>query len=146
MKIHLTTRGETDLPVPFRVTIKQVIFEGIRCTSAVYPKNTEISVVFVPSGEMRNLNKRFKSIDEPTDVLSFPGFYDLTGVLGDIVICPDVAKKQAEELGHSYEREIAFLTAHGLLHLLGYSHSTPEEEEIMINIQKNILTKVGIPR
>ena len=102
--------------------------------------------MFVPEAEMQKLNKRFKNVDAPTDVLAFPAFYDLTGVLGDIIICPCVAAKQAEELGHTYEREIAFLTAHGLLHLLGFSHDTPESEEIMKKAQKEILSKVGIPR
>ena len=146
MKIHIVKRGDVDFPASFKVTVKQVVQEGIRYSKTVFPKDTEISVVFVPADEMRGLNKRFKDIDAPTDVLSFPAMYELTGVLGDIIICPTVAIRQAEELGHTYEREIAFLTAHGLLHLLGFSHSTPIDEEAMIKAQKEILGKVGIPR
>ena len=146
MKIHYVKRGDVSLPAAFKVTVKQVVLTGIRFGESTYPKDAEISVVFVPEAEMQNLNKRFKNIDTPTDVLAFPALYDLTGVLGDIVICPCVAIKQAEELGHTFEREIAFLTAHGLLHLLGFSHDTPEAEEIMKKAQKEILSKVGIPR
>ena len=146
MKIHVVKRGDVVLPKAYMVSVKQVVLEGIKFTGVAYLKETEISVVFVPEEEMRKLSKRFKNIDAPTDVLAFPALYELTGVLGDIIICPCVAIKQAEELGHTYEREIAFLTAHGLLHLLGFSHDTPENEEIMKKAQKEILNKVGIPR
>ena len=146
MKIHYVKRGSVNLPSAFKVTVKQVIHEGVKFAKTVYPKETEISVVFVPEDEMTALNKRFKNVDAPTDVLSFPALYDLTRVLGDIIICPQVALKQAEELGHTYEREIAFLTAHGLLHLLGFSHKNADDEKIMICAQKEILSKVGIPR
>ena len=146
MKIHLVKRGGVNLPVAFKVTVKQVVLEGIKFSKTAFPKKTELSVVFVPEAEMQKLNKRFKNIDAPTDVLAFPAFCELTGVLGDIIICPCVAARQAEELGHTYEREIAFLTAHGLLHLLGFSHDTPEGEDIMKKAQKEILSKVGVSR
>ena len=146
MKIHYVKRGDVKLPEAFKVTVKQVVLTGIKYSQTVYPKEAEISVVFVPEAEMQGLNKRFKKIDAPTDVLAFPALYELTGVLGDIIICPCVAIKQAEELGHTYEREIAFLTAHGLLHLIGFSHDNPSDEEIMKKAQKEILNKVGIPR
>ena len=146
MKIHYVQRGDVSMPAAFKVTVKQVVHEGIKFLGTTYPKDAEISVVFVPEAEMQGLNKRFKNVDAPTDVLAFPALYELTGVLGDIIICPCVAARQAEELGHTYEREIAFLTAHGLLHLLGLSHDTPEKEEVMKKAQKEILNKVGIPR
>ena len=146
MKIHYIKRGDVDMPAAFKVTVKQVVLAGIKYSETVYPRDAELTVVFVPKAEMQALNKRFKKIDAPTDVLAFPALYELTGVLGDIVICPCVAIAQAEELGHTYEREIAFLTAHGLLHLLGFSHDNQANEEIMIKIQKEILSKVGIPR
>ena len=146
MKIHYVKRGDVNLPAAFKVSVKQVILEGIKFSETAYPKDTEISVVFVPESEMRALCKRFRSVDALTDVLAFPALYELTGVLGDIIICPCVAIKQAEDLGHTYEREIAFLSAHGLLHLLGFSHDNPEGEEIMKKAQKEILSKVGIPR
>ena len=146
MNIHLVKRGDVNLPTAFKVTVKQVVLEGIKFSKTAYPKDAELSIVFVPEAEMQALSKRFKNVDVPTDVLAFPALYELTGVLGDIIICPCVAIKQAEELGHTYEREIAFLTAHGLLHLLGFSHDNPEGEEVMKKAQKEILSKVGIPR
>ena len=146
MKIHIVKRGDVNLPQAFKVTVKQVVLEGIKFSDTTYTKSAELSVVFVPESEMQKLNKRFKNIDAPTDVLAFPALYELTGVLGDIIICPCVAAKQAEDLGHTYEREIAFLTAHGLLHLLGFSHDSAENEETMKKAQKEILNKVGVPR
>ena len=146
MKIHVVKRGDVSLPKAFLVTVKQVVLEGIKYSDTAYPKDAEITVAFVPETEMRALNKRFKKVDAPTDVLAFPALYELTGVLGDIIVCPCVAIKQAEHLGHTYEREIAFLTAHGLLHLLGFSHDNPEGEQFMKKAQKEILSKVGIPR
>ena len=146
MIIHYVKRGDVSLPAPFKVTVKQVVLEGIKYADTAYPKDAEVSVAFVPEAEMMALRKRFKNVDAPTDVLAFPALYELTGVLGDIIICPCVAIKQAEDLGHTYEREIAFLTAHGLLHLLGFSHDTPENEAAMKKAQKEILSKVGIPR
>ena len=146
MKIHYVKRGDVNLPIAFKVTVKQVVLAGIKYSETAYPKNTEISIAFVPEAEMKALNKRFKKVDAPTDVLAFPALYELTGVLGDIIICPCVALKQAEYLGHTYEREIAFLTAHGLLHLLGFSHESTENEQIMKKAQKEILNKAGIPK
>ena len=66
--------------------------------------------------------------------------------LGSIIICPDVAQAQADEYGHSLERELAFLTAHGFLHLIGYDHATSKDEAAMIAMQEKILTYVGVPR
>ena len=95
--------------------------------------------------------------DSPTDVLSFPQLTFEEGeimdrnekgevVLGDIIISLERAREQAEEYGHSLKREIAFLTAHSMLHLLGYDHMEPEEEKEMFAKQKEILELAGIPR
>ena len=146
MKIHCLAGQGASIPLSFKVTAKQVVLEGLRQTKFECPKNTELCISFVSEIEMIGLCNRFRGKDEPTDVLSFPAICELTGVLGDIVICPSYAARQASELGHSFEREIAFLTAHGLLHLLGYSHGTPSEEEDMIKLQKSILSNVDLPK
>lgn len=124
--------------------------------------DAEVSVTIVDNEAIREINKETRNIDRPTDVLSFPMLYfdengdiidsdyDMDGdvlVLGDIVISAERAKEQAEEFGHSFRREIAFLTVHSMLHLLGYDHvDDPEGEKIMFAKQEEILDKLGITR
>lgn len=121
------------------------------------PRDAEISVAFVSDGEIKELNRQFRGIDSPTDVLSFaftedaePGEVFInasdTLMLGDIVISLERAYAQAVEYGHSQEREVGFLTAHGLLHLAGYDHSTREERELMENLQEKILQSLNLVR
>jgi probable rRNA maturation factor len=113
----------------------------------------EVSVTFVTPDEIRRLNNEYRAKDAVTDVLSFT--YDgewqnvpsgIPMVLGDIVICIERAKQQAEEYGHSLLRELAFLTAHGLMHLLGHDHENEDEEHAMIAEQEAVLTELGINR
>jgi probable rRNA maturation factor len=95
-------------------------------------KAPEVSLSFVGPGRIRALNKRYLKKDRPTDVLSFPlGEKAADGryYLGDIVIAPEKARRQGRDRGHSLEREMAILTVHGFLHLLGYGHSAGMEEE-----------------
>lgn len=100
----------------------------------------QLSVTFVTSDEMRALNNRYRGIDGVTDVLSFPaGDADAPETLGDIIICFDRACAQAHSFGNTNKREIAFLTVHGVLHLLGYDHMNPEDEEVMTRAQKEIM-------
>ena len=105
----------------------------------------EVSVTFTDNESIRELNREYRDIDRPTDVLSFP--MDDEGddsVLGDIVISLERAMEQAEEYGHSLAREISFLTVHSCLHLLGYDHETGEEDEKeMFGKQEEILNKLG---
>ncbi len=114
----------------------------------------EISVSIVTNEEIQAINREFRNIDKATDVLSFPQLTFEEGeiadvnekneiVLGDIIISIDKAQQQAEEYEHSLEREVAFLTIHSMLHLMGYDHMEPEEEKEMIQKQKLILQKTG---
>ena len=100
----------------------------------------EVSVTFVDKDEMTRLNSLYRGKDEPTDVLSF-ALTETTGdnefvspvvVLGDILVCPEVAAGNAGQQGHSAQREIKEMVLHGLLHLLGYDHSTAAAEEAMM--------------
>lgn len=124
--------------------------------------DAEISVTIVDEAEIKELNAQYRNKDSVTDVLSFPLIeFDEDGemicddcdfngenlVLGDIVICAKRAREQAEEYGHTFEREIAFLTVHSMLHLLGYDHEHSEDmEQEMFKRQKEILDKMGITR
>lgn len=109
----------------------------------------EISITFVGKDEIHKLNKEFRNVDRPTDVLSFPMDEDffIEGVdtmLGDIVICMDVAKEQAKDLGHSLDREIMYLTAHSMLHLLGYDHMEDGEKLEMRTREKEVMKILGV--
>lgn len=129
--------------------------EGFETPSAV-------SIVLVENNEIRSINKEFRTKDSITDVLSFPMLqmedgkaleqpeaFDMEDgrlFLGDIVISVPKALEQAQSYGHSPQREMAFLTVHGLLHLLGYDHEKPGQDEVMTAKQERILTEIGLPR
>ncbi len=125
----------------------------------------ETTVSMVTEEEIRFLNAQYRARDAVTDVLSFPAVENPsrdrlnltalqneldpeTGLLniGDIIICLPRARQQAREFGHSLKRELSFLALHSLLHLLGYDHIEPADEQQMINLQKEILDKLGITR
>lgn len=104
----------------------------------------EVVITLVDNEHIRQLNREFRNLDKPTDVLSFP--LDEEDSLGDIIISIPRAKEQATQYGHSFERELGFLTIHGFLHLLGYDHHTEEEEKVMFGRQEQILSEFGLSR
>jgi len=113
----------------------------------VHP-DAELAIVFVDEGAMESLHVQWMDEPGPTDVLSFPmdelrpGTEDEptpSGLLGDIVVCPQVAVAQAQEAGHSPIEEMQLLTCHGMLHLLGFDHAEPEEEREMFDLQRDLL-------
>ena len=113
-------------------------------------KNVYFSVIFINDEEIHKINKEYRGIDRPTDVISF-AFNDngsLDGpinMLGEIYVSIDRMKEQAVEYGHSEKRELSFLCIHGLLHLLGYDHTLGEKEEKeMFDLQREILNEKGI--
>lgn len=116
--------------------------------------DAELSVTFVNKQEIQEINRDYRNKDKVTDVISFaleedePEIegLDMPRVLGDIIICADVAKKQSDEYGHSFERELGFLALHGFLHLLGYDHMNESDEKEMFGRQKLILDNYGLTR
>ena len=117
-------------------------------------ENAELSVTLTDDAHIHELNKKFRGVDRPTDVLSFAFresdepevLTDQTEILGDIIISLERAKFQAETYGHSYLREVIFLTVHGLLHLLGYDHIEESERLEMEREQDFVMSKLGIER
>ncbi|MHB1063899.1 MAG: rRNA maturation RNase YbeY [Georgenia sp.] len=110
--------------------------------------HAELSILLVTPDVMSELHERWMDEPGPTDVLSFPmdemrpgrpGEEPTPGMLGDIVLCPEVAAKQALDAGHSTVEELLLLTTHGILHLLGYDHAEPEEEKEMFGLQRRLL-------
>ena len=115
--------------------------------------NLEFNVIIINNEEIHKINKEYRGIDRPTDVISFAleDFKDIKyendyRVLGDIYISIDKVKEQAKEYGHSEKRELAFLAVHGLLHLLGYDHMEKEDEKVMFSKQELILDGYGITK
>ncbi|MFD9627813.1 rRNA maturation RNase YbeY [Peribacillus muralis] len=119
--------------------------------------NTELSVTFVDNDRIREINKEYRHKDAATDVISFAleemgeGEMEIVGagvprMLGDIIISIERTKEQAEEYGHSFDRELGFLALHGFLHLLGFDHMNDEEEKVMFTKQKEILEEYGLSR
>ena len=131
------------------------------------PYETEVNLLLTDNEGIHEFNRETRNIDAPTDVLSYPNVeYDVPGnfeiaeeqeascfnpdsgelILGDIIISVDKVITQAQEYGHSHKREFAFLVAHSMLHLSGYDHMTPEEEQEMIKKQELVLNTLGITR
>ena len=129
-----------------RRTVAAVLeYEGVTA-------DAETSVLFVDDRQIRVLNRDFRQIDRATDVLSFPsGEYPPAPGLsrfyvGDMALSLERARRQAEEYGHSFEREVAFLTAHSILHCLGYDHEAGSDEAEMFTRQEKILSSMGLTR
>ncbi|MFC4711955.1 rRNA maturation RNase YbeY [Planococcus dechangensis] len=117
----------------------------------------EVSVTFTDNESIRVINRDYRGKDQPTDVISFSmeeegeeeiAIVGATGprLLGDIIISVERTKSQAEEYGHSFERELGFLAVHGFLHLLGYDHMNEQDEKAMFAKQEEILASLGVTR
>ena len=164
MTIILEQEYDRDLGLDYREIAERVINYALDYEKCPY--EAEISLTLTDNDGIHQVNNEFRGIDRPTDVLSFPlveyeeaGEFDFleemdecfnpeTGelMLGDIMISLDKVVEQAEEYGHSYTREYAFLIAHSMLHLMGYDHMEPEEAQIMEAKQTEILDALNIKR
>ncbi len=155
MTLLIDNRTDFELTDEIKEMLEKVCLKSLQYEE--FNEECEVSLSIVTNDEIHDINKQFRNIDSPTDVLSFPQLTFEEGeeadvnengeiVLGDIIISIDRAKEQAEEYGHSLKRELAFLSVHSMLHLMGYDHMVPEEEEDMFRRQKEILIEAGIPR
>ena len=155
MTVLIDNRTDWVLDDEFERLFNDVVLESLKFED--FDTQCEVSISIVDNSEIKNINKQFRHIDKETDVLSFPQLTFEEGevadvnendeiILGDIIISIEKAISQAEEYGHGLRREIAFLTAHSMLHLMGYDHMEPEERDIMFEKQEKILGKLGITR
>lgn len=154
MKNVIYTRDKTknrSFTPALRALTKRAVNETLKFEEA--SRSCEVSVTFVDPEEIQTLNRDFRDKDNVTDVLSFPAidddseivpFDDEAVILGDVIICYDRCAEQAEEFGHSAEREVAYLTIHSVLHLLGYDHMVPDEEKEMTEKQDEIIKTVRL--
>jgi probable rRNA maturation factor len=125
------------------VLLSRFVLDAMR----VHPQ-AELSIVLVDEDAMERLHVQWMDLPGPTDVMSFPmdelrpGSEDdepVPGLLGDVVLCPTVAARQAVEAGHTPDEELLLLTTHGILHLLGFDHAEPDEEKTMFELQRRLL-------
>ena len=152
-KIYFTNNTEVRVPRKVRSLIKRAVVSSLDYEG--FYNNAEVSVTFTDNEGIRALNSQYRGIDKETDVLSFP-LTDFEGgaeppadeqtvSLGDVVISLEKAREQAQTFGHSFEREVAFLCVHSMLHLLGYDHVNSEQEDAqMREKQREILEKMGL--
>lgn len=136
--------------------MKSVIRQAVAATllHEEFPYDAEVSVTLTDNESIHKLNKQYRGVDRATDVLSFPMYEDgdfppseceMGATLGDIVISLERAKEQAEEIGNTFLQEIAFLTVHSVLHLLGYDHErSGDEEEEQCRIQREVVANLQI--
>lgn len=133
--------------------LNQAIQEAIRRSDG--PEEAEVSLMLVDDQRIHALNLEYRGVDRPTDVLSFalqeeteeePDLEFEDDLLGDIVISAERAREQAEEYGHSFERELVYLAVHGTLHLLGYDHEEEQDKLEMRNKEEEVMAKLGLER
>ncbi len=165
MTINIEYETQKTVSFDYKALIEKVIGQALEYEQCPY--EPEVNVVITDNDEIHMINKEYREIDAPTDVLSFPMidytvpsdfskleqeiesyFNPETGelMLGDIMISIDKVFEQAELYGHTVERELAFLVAHSMLHLCGYDHMDEEERKIMEAKQEEILTQLNINR
>lgn len=153
VKVNITNiQKDTVIPVGTKLLVRKACIATL--VEENFADNAEVDVTFVNDEQIRTYNKKFRNIDKSTDVLSFPlgqdGIYDTnpeTGnkMLGDVVISIDHSLAQADLYGHGLRREIAYLTVHSMLHLLGYDHVNGGiEKTIMREKEENILKELGL--
>lgn len=165
MTINLDYEANIPLNLDYKEIINQVVEKSLDLENCPY--EAEINVILTDNTEIQEINKEHRNIDAPTDVLSFPMidyispadfsgleeetdsyFHPETGelLLGDIIISVEKVMEQAREFGHSQKRELAFLTAHSMLHLMGYDHMEDEERLVMEDKQRKVLEALNIVR
>ncbi|SDC74521.1 probable rRNA maturation factor [Melghirimyces thermohalophilus] len=153
LNVELEVRSHLEqLPSALLTLMEQCLAEAAEMEEL---PDSEVSVTIVDDGEIHRLNKEYRQVDRPTDVLSFPQWdpeeeWNLDAAvpipLGDIVISFPRAQEQAQAYNHSLERELGFLAVHGFLHLLGYDHGNKQAEREMFSRQEEILSRAGLKR
>lgn len=150
MKIYLENAEEVSEEI---LAVMEKAASYCLALEGVDEERSELSLTFVTGEEIRTLNREYRDTDRVTDVLSFPQFEDLSELpeqgeicLGDVVVCRETAQRQAEDFGHSFEREIVYLFTHSVLHLLGYDHEEEDEKKEMRQREEEVMAYLGLER
>ena len=154
--IEVNYNAISDLPNEEKL-IKEVVSRVLE-EEKVLPE-VDVYITLTNNEELHKINKEYRDVDRPTDVLSFPMYErdeiaglkndtddEIEKILGDIIVSIEKVREQAEEYGHSFERELAYLVTHGMLHLLGYDHMIEEEKAVMRKREEEILETLNITR
>lgn len=139
LKVIIT---QQNVKVPWR--LKSAAVKAARIAAKCEAKGSSVSLMFTDDAGIQSLNRDFRQKDAATDVLSFPS--GEAEFLGDIALSVQCAQRQADEYGHTLRREVAFLTVHAMLHLMGYDHENEGDEAAMRARQREILTEAGFER
>ena len=128
-----------------KMLVRRAILETLRYEGQT--GSYEVSVTFIDNAGIHELNREYRNVDRPTDVLSFPqidyGLGEIAeGMIGDVVLSLERAKEQADEFGHSFERECAFLCVHSTLHLLGYDHELSDEDDADMRARQSAVMEI----
>jgi probable rRNA maturation factor len=137
--MRVSLHNQTEENISAIKDLMRSIFKNVK-------EKKNMQVIFVTQNEIHTLNKTYRDMDKPTDVLSFINEDIEDNSLGDVFISIEQAKKQAIDYGHSFEREIGFLAVHGYLHLKGFDHHTEAEEKLMVLEQEKILKTASLER
>ena len=142
----------------YEKTVKKVIYKCFE-EEGLLDSKLMITITFTTPEEIKKINKKYRNIDKATDVLSFPMFekseldkkikdkdFLYEDILGDIIISVEKVKEQAEEYGHSFERELSYMLVHGFYHLMGYDHIEEEDKKVMRPKEEKILNELKIFR
>ena len=146
LKIYFeNSQSKFKITYKLKMLIRRAILETLRYDGQT--GDFEVSVTFIDNEGIHELNREYRNVDRPTDVLSFPQInYDLgeiaEGMIGDIVLSLERAKEQADEFGHSFERECAFLCVHSTLHLLGYDHELSDEDDADMRARQSAIMEI----
>ncbi len=163
MTIELENESNVTFAFDWEETVRKTVLSALDYEGCPY--ECEVSVLLTDNEGIREVNRGMRGIDKPTDVLSFPSaeyeepadfdgldaqdvFNPETGeyMIGDVMISAEKVREQAAEYGHSERRELAFLVAHSMLHLMGYDHENDEERKVMEERQEAVLQRIGITR
>ncbi|MGB8001758.1 MAG: rRNA maturation RNase YbeY [Anaerobacillus sp.] len=157
MNLTIYFNDETNSITEKQLHMLEELVDHVGRAEGVEPES-EVSIMFVDNSRIKEINRDYRGKDQPTDVISFALDDEEDGddplifgdqvphLLGEIVISVQKIADQAAEYGHSFERELGFLTVHGFLHLLGYDHMTEEDEKEMFGKQKVLLEQYGLTR
>ncbi len=150
--MELIVDSQVEIPKESLEYMNRALDEALE-KEGVYGDRGQVSLTIVSPEEIQQLNREYRQVDRVTDVLSFPQYVspdeipaDSMYLLGDVVICMEQAVKQAEEYGHSIQRELVYLFVHSIFHLFGYDHMEEEEKQAMREAEEAVMKQIGLER